>query len=183
MFRYFGLVLFFGLCFGVPTGAGGGLHPIHLSLLEVELKREGGIYRLEMALKVFADDVHEALYAGLPAVVGGELGTEGEAAEVQPRLEAYLAERLRLRDGGGRRLRHRLVGREMERGDFFALWLYLEVEVEVLEPPLELVQDLLLESFPNQQNLVFFRVSPNRDWERHVAYRGQSKLRLTWPRF
>ncbi|MDX2063681.1 MAG: DUF6702 family protein [Bacteroidia bacterium] len=105
-----GIGCFLGL-FNTPP------HPIHVSLAEVEHTAAG---ELQISLRIFSDDLDEALYRHSGERF--EIGTAQEKPGAAPALEAYLRERFGLRTT--QPLAWQWVGYE---AGLEATWVYLEV--------------------------------------------------------
>ncbi len=123
-------------------------HAYHSSILELRLNPQK--QQVELALKIFTDDLEKALSQGQPKTVS--------LREVRalPLAELYLHQRLKLSlPAAPRRPRLPLdvqfLGMQAEKD---AYWLYAKVPLPHPTTELLLRQTLLLEVFPDQMNLV-----------------------------
>ena len=123
-------------------------HPYHTSLLELRLNPQK--QQVELALKVFADDLERALSQGQAKAVN--------LREVRalPLAELYLHQHLQLSLPAAPRQPRRpldvqFMGMQAENE---AYWLYAKVPLPHPTTELLLRQAVLLEVFPDQMNIV-----------------------------
>jgi len=131
-----------------PAKAPAARHPTHSTLLELRLNPQK--QQVELALKVFADDLEKALSQGQPKAVN--------LREVRalPLAELYLHQHLKLSlPAAPRRPRLPLdvqfLGMQAEKD---AYWLYAKVLLPHPTTELLLRQATLLDLFPDQMNIV-----------------------------
>ena len=127
-------------------------HPVHTSFAEADYHADER--HLEVALRVFADD----LEAALGAQVGRKISLEKTApAELDSLIQAYLAAHFTVRaPTGGPALPFRWVGREFKDRDN-ELWLYFEVTLPGGLQGARLRHGLLVDQFSDQINTVQLR--------------------------
>lgn len=143
--KYLTFFLFALLSFGFSG------HPIYISVLEGEYKAEG--QRLELSLKVFADDLELALSKEQNQTI--EVATNREPKDLDSYIQEYLAKHLLLRSEKGEELSWKYIGREYERKDFFVIWLYVLVEqVPRNTTALSIRYSLLMDHIPGQHNIL-----------------------------
>lgn len=144
-------LLLIPLALGVlPTAA--LAHPVHTSLAEADYHAD--THRLEIALRVFADD----LEAALSAQAGRKVSLEKTApAELDTLVQTYLAAHFTVRaPTGGPALPFRWVGRELKDRDN-ELWLYFETVLPGGLQGARLRHGLLVDQFSDQINTVRLR--------------------------
>lgn len=128
-----------------------GAHPLHVSHAEADYNRETN--RLEVALKVFADDFE----ARLSARAGHRVSLEKTPpVEFDALCRAYLAETfvVKSRDGAAQPLQW--VGRELKDAEN-RLWLYFEVALPDGVDGARLRHAVLTDEFSDQLNSVLVR--------------------------
>ena len=141
------LTLLLGLLLGLPSAAG-TRHAYHTSILELKLNPQK--QQVELALKVFADDFSRALSLGQPKAV--DLREPGAL----PLAERYLHQHLKLTLPAAPRqprlpLAIQFLGLQPEKD---AYWLYAKVPLPHPTTELLLQQEVLLEVFTDQMNIV-----------------------------
>jgi hypothetical protein len=125
------------------------LHDFHVSITQIEHSSKSG--RLEMAVKVFTDDLEAAIQPiGLPTL---HLATPQEHAESPTLIQKYLQQHVILRVDG-KAVQMTYLGKEKESD---ATWCFLE-SLPMDEPQrLEVTNSLLLSLFEDQVNIVHFK--------------------------
>ncbi|MDJ0365478.1 hypothetical protein QMK33_09955 [Hymenobacter sp. H14-R3] len=132
---------------GLP-GAAGTRHAYHTSILELKLNPQK--QQVELALKVFTDDFSRALSQGQAKAV--DLRSPGAL----PLAELYLHQHLKLSLPAAPRQPRRpldvqFLGLQPEKD---AYWLYAKVPLPRPTKELLIQQDMLLELFSDQMNIV-----------------------------
>lgn len=125
-------------------------HPTHLSLLDS--KYEPKTRTLEVAIKIFSDDLDDAIlkasgkryHLGTPQQVPGFDGADGPVA-------TYIRQHLALTGADGRALPMAWVGME---GDLTAHWIYLEVPNLAPFQALRVQSTILFDVYADQTNVV-----------------------------
>jgi len=141
------LTIFLGLLLGLP-GVAGTRHAYHTSILELKLNPQK--QQVELALKVFADDFSRALSQGQPKAV------DLREPRALPLAELYLHQHLKLTLPAAPRQPRRpldvqFLGLQPEKD---AYWLYAKVPLPYPTKELLLQQEVLLELFNDQMNIV-----------------------------
>jgi hypothetical protein len=149
-------------------------HPIYLSLTELAYKPQQ--QRLEIAIKVFSDDMQMALSKKHGRVV--EIGTDREDPQAAKLLFDYVQQHLKIQTLEGQTLRLMYVGRELEREDFFATWIYVQVEQVPSLKGLKIQNTILTEVLPQQNNVLTVRYQ--NQVKRFSLSKHQSSVELTW---
>lgn len=134
------------------------VHPIHLSLCEVKLNPTSN--RLEIGLKLFIDDLEDAIrLQGNPAIF---IGTKKEKSIADSLIVDYIAQRFNVFHGETA-LAFEWVGKENSE-DFMAVWCYFESEpLELPYKSLQFENCLLMELFGDQKNILHASLSPLKD--------------------
>ena len=126
-------------------------HPLHLSHAEADFNRTMG--KLEVALKVFADD----LEARLTARAGHRVSLEKTPpAEFDALCLAYLAETFTVKSRDGTPRSIQWVGREFNDAEN-RLWFYFEVSLPEGVEGARLRHAVLTDEFSDQLNSVLVR--------------------------
>ncbi len=141
------LPLFLGLLLGLPSAAG-TRHAYHTSILELKLNPQK--QQVELALKVFADDFSRALSQGQPKAV------DLREPRALPLAALYLNQHLKLTLPAAPRqprlpLAIQFLGLQPEKD---AYWLYAKAPLPHPTKELLLQQEVLLELFADQMNIV-----------------------------
>lgn len=149
--------LFTSLLFlGLLPDTGAVLHDFHLSKCDIVYSAEEKA--LQVSLQLFIDDLELALGA-----VGHEnLGicTNKEKDEAESIIHDYVTNHLSLSiDNGPVELLW--VGKEVS-DDLAGIWCYLEVYLEEPKSSIEVHNDLLVEVFKDQRNIVKLTYKPDQ---------------------
>lgn len=129
-----------------------GAHSFHATLAEVEFNEESK--RVEIAIRLFTDDLEKALSARAGKNVRLDL-TEG----VDASIAAYLRSNFVLRDDEGREVELRWVGRE---SDARVTWVYVDGPLPARATRVSIQSSLLVELFEDQVNSVNIRRAGKR---------------------
>jgi hypothetical protein len=147
--------MFLSFLFYISTFLGAAAtaaHPVYLSVTELHYKPEK--QSIEIAMKVFSDDLSTALSAAEGEAI--EIGTEREPKEATTIINKYIRQYFSL-SANGQKLNYEYIGREIERSDFFALWLYFEVKNVPNLKTLTISNSILFELFSSQNNIISVR--------------------------
>ena len=126
-------------------------HPLHVSHAEADFNRDTG--KLEIALKVFADDFE----AKLTARAGRRVSLDKTPkVELDALCLAYLAETFTVKSRDGARQSLHWVGREIKDSENH-LWLYFEVPLPGGADGARIVHAVLSDEFRDQLNSVLVR--------------------------
>jgi hypothetical protein len=124
-------------------------HPIHISRTEVnhDLKSKS----LQLTLHIFIDDFEDAIVKSgrkKPKIL-----SNNELADADQIIESYLKQKLILTNNQGKQVPFSWVGKE--KGDNpFAVWCYLQVDDVDSTEGLKIKNDILLELYDDQINIV-----------------------------
>ena len=161
LFKWFSTVV---LCFGL-AGVGEGfrpMHPLYISVTEINHNSKEKI--LEVSCKVFTNDFEAVLEKMSGARV--DLSAAGQKAATDKLIDAYVERHLRLKVDG-RPVALHFVGSEKEND---GTWSYFQVNEVPTVKKIEVVDELLYDSFNQQINIM------------HVTVGGQRKsTRLDYP--
>ncbi len=128
------------------------LHDFHTSLTQMQFNpKEKGF---EVSIRVFTDDLEKALSAE-----SGQKVQVLAKANIDPILEKYIRKHFSLTDTRKQRRAFTYVGHEAE-GD--ANWIYLELPIDGSAKTVDMQQDVLMELFDDQVNLVNTQVNGQR---------------------
>ena len=125
------------------------LHPFYVSITEIEYNPAS--QSLEIAMKIFVDDLNTAMETHLPERIW--LGDSQENTQANLLLQQYLLNRVQIKVNETP-VTFQWIGREIEED---ACWVYLEVPKIPTLNSLEISHRLLMEVFPGQSNIVHIR--------------------------
>jgi hypothetical protein len=151
------------------ASSGTRVHPVHVTSTRIELARDGR--SLEVTVRLFTDDLEEALFKAESRRV--RFGTTPSAV-LDSVVDRYVGARLRLMTDGAP-APGRLLGHERDED---AVIVYVEVPVRSAPRRLEVSNQLLLEMFHDQTNLVHATVAGQR--RSALLRRGEERALLTF---
>lgn len=125
-------------------------HPFYISLTEIRYNPTNE--RLEIAQKIFWDDLEVAL-ADLNQVKINFLNPEDKNA-LEAIAESYLLEQNQI-TVNGKKVKLNYLGFEIEED---AAWFYLESEKVELPQEVEVYNNVLIQHFDGQQNIINFYI-------------------------
>lgn len=124
-------------------------HPIHISVTEIQFNRESK--KIECSVKLFADDLEK--------VIGDStLGLKNRFDSTDHKILNYLDTALIL-ESKGKKLNRTFIGKELDKQ---VIWLYFEFDFKN-KHSLHLYNALLVEEFPDQDNIVHFVDQANKE--------------------
>jgi len=124
------------------------LHPIHLSLCEIHLNPT--TQKLEISLKIFLDDLEEALMLqGSPSLY---LATPKEIAGADQKIFEYIKSHFTILEQSNR-IPYHWVGKELSE-DLSAVWCYFESEKVNQVKAVNFKNCILMELFGDQKNIL-----------------------------
>lgn len=142
------LLVFLALLTSVPAAFA---HPIHTSTAEADYNR--ATKKLEVSLRVFADDFE----AALSDLAGQKISLEKTPrSEIDALCRAYLIAHFILKSRDGVLASQRLIGRELKDAAN-ELWLYLEIDLADGVDGARIDHSVLRERFSNQLNSLRIR--------------------------
>ncbi|MCP4439825.1 MAG: hypothetical protein GY810_12850 [Aureispira sp.] len=147
-------------------------HPIYVSVAEIEYKPK--TQSIEIALKVFADDLEHALAKTKGQEI--EIATTKEHPKATDFIVEYIQKHFSL-SIDSTPLEYKYIGRETDDKDIFALWLYLKVENT---PPsaetLTVRNDILISFFRTQNNIITYK--QDKTIRRYSLYKGHTSTTI-----
>ena len=124
------------------------LHPFHASVCEIEWNENSR--SLEITYRMFLDDLEAAINTKYEADI--DIMKADQKDKVDEKVDQYLTEQFRFWVNG-EKTEFEYLGSELED---YALWCFIEItEIETLET-LEVDNQVMLELFDDQINLVHF---------------------------
>ncbi|GAB2768694.1 hypothetical protein HNQ93_000207 [Hymenobacter luteus] len=165
-FRRIGLVAALLLAAHVVAWA----HAYHASILEVRFNP--GKQRLEMALKIFIDDLEQSLSVGKPTPVRTD---QLARAQLDPLLMELLRRSVQFSARPGQALPLTLVGLQKEKDSY---WVYFTAPMPAAATSVSLRHQLLLDLFPDQMNIVNLEAKGQKQ---SLLFRdGETQQQLKW---
>ncbi|MFT5646016.1 MAG: hypothetical protein ACI976_000692 [Aureispira sp.] len=148
-------------------------HPIYVSTSEIDYNKEDKV--LEIAIKIFSDDLEEVLSAKTGEAI--EIGTNREHPKATEYITAYLREHFKL-EVNGKDVRFEYVNRKLVKDEFFAMWVLIQVPKVNKLKSLVLENNILVDFNDGQQNHIKFRDSGNGSYIRKVTSKGYEEAIL-----
>lgn len=134
------------LCLLIGTKSQTSAHPFHVSMCEVKYNSEN--QTLEIALKIFIDDLNRALEE--QDIANQYYGEPNEKETADQFLQSYL-KKVMLFTINGEKGQMNFIGKERD-GD--ALWNYIEIENVKQIQSFEASSTLFFEIYKDQQNII-----------------------------
>ena len=149
------------------------MHAFHISKCQIDYNTADKA--LQITWHIFIDDLEEALRRqGMDKLF---LGTEREAANGDAAVEKYLLQRLKL-IVNGKSASINFIGKENSE-DLAALWCYLEVPGVSAVQNMNISNDILLEVYDDQKNLVSVTV-PGKKQGYFIFEKGKTSAGLKY---
>lgn len=147
-------------------------HAYHASIMEARLNPK--TQQLEVALKVFTDDLVTALSNGQPRRLNL---ADMPAAQLTPLLAGYLRRTVTIGSKPGEVLPITYVGQQVEKD---AHWLYFSVKLPAAKPlhSFTLRHRLLMEQFGDQMNIVNLEAGGKK--QSALFREGAEEQQLSW---
>lgn len=127
-------------------------HPIHISVAEV--RYQDGKNTLQVAIKIFADDLELALkdleYTDL------RIGAKDESSKTDEAINNYLKQKFRVQSNG-KSVNGILLGRELS-DDLLAVWCYLEFTIPA-NGNLLIWNEVLMNTYDDQKNIMDIKMN------------------------
>ena len=157
--------LFLALALVVSSFLPALAHDFHTSITDI--KYNPRTQALEVSLKVFTDDLEEALTKFTKSKITYNSKSEAQ----QQQLYAYLQSKLSFELAKGKPLKYKLLGSEPETD---AVWMYIEVPVKSNSlGQLHIKNAILTELFSDQMNIVNLNYKGNT--ESILLQRGEAQ--------
>lgn len=152
---------------GVPA------HEFHLSKCQIEYSETD--QALQIMLHVYLDDLEEALrQQGADKLF---LCSEKEHEKAEKYLFRYLQQRINM-NVNGEAVEYEFVGKEQS-DDLQAVWCYLEITNVTNIESIEITNNLLMEVFDDQKNVVHIVIDKNKQGY-FLFHKGQESDKVTF---
>lgn len=161
--------LFLALALLLPVARA---HPIHTSLAEADYNRTSR--KLEVALRVFADDLEAALAERTRTRISF---LKTPPAEFMPALRAYLGERFVVRAADGRAVPHEWIGHDLKDATN-EIWIFFELTLPTGLENATVHHAILSERFSDQLNTVQLRDADRRTTLVFLPSHGPKRIRF-----
>lgn len=148
-------------------------HPIYVSTSEIDYNKEDR--QLEIAIKIFSDDLEEVLSIEKGEKV--EIGTDREHPQATAYIVEYLREHFKL-EINGKEASFEYVNRKLIRDEFFSMWVLIQVPRINKLKSLVLENDILVDFNDGQQNHIKFRDSGEGSYIRKVTTKSYKEAVL-----
>jgi hypothetical protein len=148
------------------------LHPIHVSVCDVELDRDK--QRLEMTMRMFTDDLELQIRNELNEPTMDILNPPADY-NTDKLLENYLNRHFKVAVNG-KKVDYKYLGHEVEAG---SIYCYMMVSDVTELQKLSITNDILLETYDDQVNLVHVEVDD--DLQTMMFRENKRENVLTWP--
>lgn len=145
-------------------------HPYHASIMELRYNAQK--LQLEIALKVFSDDFEQALSKGQPTIISFD---KTPKAQLHALVTQVLRRSVQFGTKPGEALPLTLLGIQHEND---AQWLYFSVKLPKPTQRLTLRHSLLLDTFPDQMNVVNLEAGKKK--ETTLFREGEEVRELAW---
>jgi hypothetical protein len=137
---------------GASSGRVQELHPIHISVCEVNYStREKSV---QVSVKLFIDDFGTEI--NKLAKKDLKLCTPKEIADVDRYISQYINQNLHL-DIDGKRYTLSMIGKEVEPKELLAVWCYLEAIPTQSPKAIKIENKLMLSLFDDQRNITYVK--------------------------
>lgn len=148
-------------------------HPIYVSTSEIDYNKEDR--QLEIAIKIFSDDLEEVLSVEKGEKI--EIGTDREHPQATAYIIEYLREHFKL-EVNGKEASFEYVNRKLIRDEFFSMWVLIQVPKINKLKSLVLENDILVDFNDGQQNHIKFRDSGEGSYIRKVTSKSYKEAVL-----
>lgn len=168
--KYFFLLMLLSVApsaIAFPVIPPSSLHDFHLSkcLIEYNVTEKA----IQISMQVFIDDLEEALRREGKDHLA--LCTPKEAPDAEQYFQDYLLEHFHLAVNG-QEVTYNYLGKEISE-DLSSLWCYLEIEAVANINSIKVSNDLLMETFEDQQNIISIK-GPNNQSGMWLFKKGSS---------
>lgn len=137
-------------------GTTADMHEFHLSKSTINYDTES--QSIQITMHLFIDDLEDALAAReVPKLY---IGTEKEDSTANSFIGQYIADQFTLQVGK-KALEQYFLGKELSE-DLAAIWCYIEISDIDMNDDLQFQNDILMEIFDDQKNVMEFRIDKKR---------------------
>lgn len=146
------------------------MHDFYVSLADIEYNEQSAA--LEMSLKVFTDDLEDAIQ--LANNVELHLDTQKEHVDADSLIDLYLAKQVQF-ELDDQPLEIEFLGKEYEAD---ATWLYIEVPCQKPNTSLSVRNYVFMELFDDQRNIVHLKMLGQK--ESFILHKGNKSQTINW---
>ncbi|WP_439881551.1 DUF6702 family protein [Pontibacter sp. MBLB2868] len=165
-YRILSLLLAFIVIVSVPASA----HDFHTSITDIQYNPR--TKSLEVALKVFTDDLEK----GLSRYAKSKVVYDSNSEKQQQLLAGYVKQNFTVALAKGKQLNYKVLGSEAETD---AVWIYLEVPVQNASVQQLYVKNAVLtDMFADQMNIVNFNYKGST--ESVLLQRGDTEKKISF---
>lgn len=148
-------------------------HPIYISTTEIDYNKESK--SIEIAIKVFSDDMEKALTEIKGMKV--EIGTDREHVNATEYIKEYIKKEFSL-EVNGKQVELEYVNRKLIRDDFFAMWILFKTPKVHRLKSLKLRNNILCDLHNDQQNFIKFRENKGDRYVRKMTSENNTEVIL-----
>lgn len=148
IFNFFLLLLVFPLISAAP------MHKFYVSITKIEYVKEKN--SLQIITKIFTDDIEDALQQRYDASISLDTKKETKAADED--LKNYILQKINIKVNG-KAAKLEYVGKEYDTDMVVA---YIEIKDVNDLKTIEIENKILMEIFPEQQNIIHLKTPKNR---------------------
>lgn len=148
LLNLFSFIGFFPTSAPEDVGKSPKVHDFHLSKCLIEYNMTDKA--IQISMQIFIDDLEEALRK--EGADNLALCTEKEAPDAEVHFKRYLTKHFRL-SLNGKEATYNYLGKEIS-DDLQSLWCYLEIEQVTNLREIKVSNDILMEIFDDQQNII-----------------------------
>lgn len=148
-------------------------HPVHISRCYLNYNEQDSAFQISCF--IFLEDLQDALLR--KGVKKLKLGTSKESPDADRHILSYFQQHFQVKLDG-QKADYAFVGREISK-DFSGFWCYFEIGKVAAPAILTVKNDLLLELFDDQQNIVFVTI-PHRKEGYLVLQKGHTEESINY---
>lgn len=150
------------------------IHPIYLSNTEIRYNKKD--QQLEISLKLFADDLEQAILNNYKKKV--EIGTDRENKDSENLLLQYVQKNFKI-FVNNKEKQMLYIGKENgAKNDFFAIFLYFEVKQVKSIKTIKIFNTLLIDE--NQNQLNFINCFTSKGLTKLICKKDQNTAFISW---
>ena len=122
------------------------IHKYYISSTKIEYKREAR--SLQITMRIFIDDLQETINNAYSKNI--ELALPNEPKEIDSLINSYVSKKFEIRINDEQK-KYSYLGKEYHKDE---IYIYLEVENVEFIKSIEIKNSMLMELFPEQQNII-----------------------------
>ena len=127
------------------------MHKYYISLTKIDYKKESN--SIQITLRIFIDDIQETINSTYNKNL--ELGLPSESKKIDTLINKYIVPKLKVKINNVDRT-YTYLGKEYEDEVVF---VYLEIENIKVVNSIEIKNNILMEKFPNQKNIIKLNIN------------------------